>query len=252
MKQSEQATSAASQRQLDVLLRSIVQFLDKGDLDKAARAFGLVLKLIDHKSHPLEIRNYNIWALGCEVLIRHSMLPEPQGRQCDDSLEIGNRDNVDIQRASGMPNIWGLSRNIRSIKTYFEMLKIQYPQHNPLHASANYSGYQLANLILDVYRIHAEHRLSLARIDLQQQKAGSIALESDDGDDSERRHSDSSRLLYDQRQELNRQTLVSINAVFQSLDMAEYGMPITMRQDFDRLKNVLSLYMKDLAVALSQ
>ncbi|PHH71658.1 hypothetical protein CDD82_6388 [Ophiocordyceps australis] len=255
MKQSDQATRPTSQEQLDVLLRSIVQFLDRGETDKAATAFGLVLKFIDHKSHPFNLRNYGIWTLGCEVLMRQSMLPTPQDWQSSNNgLETGNRDNSDIQQApsSRVPNIWGLSPNIRTIKTYFEVLGLQCTQHKSHQRTTRDFGYQLANLVSDVYRIHTEHSLSLARIDMDQQEADSIMLDGDGEDDAERWNNDLSKLAHEQRQELNRKTLLSMNDVFRILSGAEHGIPITMRQDFDRLKNVLSLYMKDLAMALAQ
>ncbi|KAI0505773.1 hypothetical protein F5B22DRAFT_496767 [Xylaria bambusicola] len=153
-------------RHLSTMAAIMHRCLRDGDIPRAKRAFGLLLRTRD-----VDIRLDDLWAIGSEILMRdgeeardeEGTSPPSEAKKPSSSSRRKSRGNLDVellddddddsdssiaetedevleeideeessaeQRAPRPPQRWGSAANMAQVKLYFETLAQQYP-HDP-------------------------------------------------------------------------------------------------------------------------
>ncbi|KFH44568.1 hypothetical protein ACRE_046700 [Hapsidospora chrysogenum ATCC 11550] len=235
------------ERQINVLVQSIHQFLDRGEIAKAARAYGLVLQLRP-RGLPIDIRHYNLWAIGAEILMRDGETP---------SSEASVGDVVNAPGHSSMRQArWGYATNMNKVKAYFETLIQRYPYDYRMPHKISAVDFQLAMLSCEIYNAHAEHVISLRHLGAESQdwdEDTDAAMADDDGDDDlvddprQRREARLNGL----KDEARKRALAAMRDIAARMDNIAKTQPFPKNQSFLKLRATASLYMADLAVPIA-
>lgn len=232
---------AASHREKQILslIQSIYHFLDRGDIPKAARAYGLVLQLQPHGNF-IDVRHYNLWALGAEIIMR------------DGESQLNG--SVDVTSESAPPARWGRAANMKKLKEYFETLIQQYPWDHRRPQNLSAVDFWLAMISCEIYNIHAEHVIRLARIeeDASNLDDDSISLEGDEYDENEEADPQARReaRLDDMRDRARKGALEEMSGIASRMDSVIREQPFSKTQAFFRLRATVSMYVADLVVPI--
>jgi len=139
------------QRHMQILLGGISQCLDRGDVNRAARAYGIILQL-QPDGRPIDVRRHNLWAIGAEILMR-------EGEEPGDA-EDGSTSTESLEAAAERQR-WGSAANMSNVRAYFETLIQQHPYDYRRPNSVCAPDFWAALLRCEIYNIHAEHRIAL-------------------------------------------------------------------------------------------
>ncbi|KAJ4314121.1 hypothetical protein N0V84_009055 [Fusarium piperis] len=218
----------------DVLLQSIHHFLDQGDIEKASRAYGVLLQLRP-LGRPVDLRHHSLWAIGAEILMR-------QGEQHTHPQDGKSRD------AKASPKRWGRAENMNKVKAYFDTLIQQHPYDYKHPQSISALDFWHALLSCEMYNTHTEHVLALGRLARdadQDSRRGSFGHDDSFGsDDTEAQES----RLAQRKEELRLQALGAMKDVTKKMDELMRDMPYSRNQHYLRLRAMASLYIADLVL----
>lgn len=217
----------------DVLLQSIHHFLDQGEVEKASRAYGVLLQLRP-LGRPVDLRHHSMWAIGAEILMR-------QGEQQDD-------DDDKPEDQGALPKRWGRAANMNKVKAYFEALIQQHPYDHKHPQSVSAVDFWLALLSCDMYNTHTEHVLALDSLEREadrDSRRGSFGH--DDSFGSDETETQEARLAQ-RKEELRLQALGAIKDVTKKMDELMRDMPYSRNQHYLRLRAMASLYVADLVL----
>ena len=273
---------------LDVLLRSIHQLLDRGDVARAAKAYALVLQMRPG-SRRVDVRQHGLWALGAEILMREGEDVPPQapaaggagrgsgasGRMVmeheaadddDDDLTVprpmrplGPSSTPSGHRNDRIPRRWGSSANMPKVNAYFETLIQQHPYDHKFPRSVSALDFQLALLGCEVYNVHIEHRRALARADADadsskdQQSLADVRKDDGHGGGYGRGEAADSQSRLDVRKdEIRLRALAGMEDVVRRMDGLMQQLPFRKSNHFLRMRATASLYLADLLVPAVQ
>lgn len=228
------------ERQLKVLLESIQLFLDRGDVAKAARAYGLVLQLQPHGTH-IDIRHYNLWAIGAEILMREGEKPAEQ-----------NVGSMDENTQPILPKRWGSAANMGKVKAYFETLIQQHPYDYRHPRTVSALDFWLALISCEIYNAHAEHVISLACLE-EESRDWDEDMDGSPRDDIEGRgqEGDSRQArLNKAKDEIRKQAHSTMRDIAGRMDNIIRDQPFSKNQDFLKLRATASLYLADLTLPI--
>lgn len=141
---------------LDVLLGSVHTFLARGEIEKAARAYGLILQLRPNGS-PIDVRNHQLWAIGAEILMRHGE------DLASDSPSLPEEEHIGTSQAP--LKRWGSAANMESVKSYYEALAQRHPYDYRQPRVVSALDFRLAMFGCEIYNVHAEHMIALHRLE---------------------------------------------------------------------------------------
>ncbi|OTB06320.1 hypothetical protein M426DRAFT_319054 [Hypoxylon sp. CI-4A] len=156
--------------------------LDKGDVARAKRAFGLLVRTKD-----VDIRHGGLWAVGSEILMRDGEegqqikpLPLPTGDDEEEREEGEEQQQHQQRRTIPLPR-WGSAANMERVQFYFENLIQQYPydQYRPHRITA--VDFWPALFGIEIYNLDAEFRQALHQLRRTEQQQE----EEDEDDDDE-------------------------------------------------------------------
>ncbi|KAI8632022.1 hypothetical protein F5Y19DRAFT_472907 [Xylariaceae sp. FL1651] len=170
-------------RHLNIMTAVMHRCLRDGDIARAKRAFGLLVRTRD-----VDVRIDNLWAVGSEILMRDGeaapKLPSQsqfQARQQHPVIdtqsiagvhanteERGEEEEAEEERArQPPPRRWGSASNAAQVKTYLETLIQQHPYdaHRPHLTSA--VDFWPALFGIEVYNLDAEFQGALHHIHLE-------------------------------------------------------------------------------------
>ncbi|KAJ6444231.1 NADH-ubiquinone oxidoreductase 29.9 kDa subunit [Purpureocillium lavendulum] len=264
-------------RPLDTMLRSIHQFLDRGDIARAARAYALVLQMRPG-SRTMDVRQHDLWALGAEILMREGETPSatpPDGQAghrggilgagvvkpeaLDDDLP-GHRHSSSLPPPAGrqanarIPRRWGSPANMPKVKAYFETLIQQHPYDHKFPRSVSALDFQQAMLGCEIYNVHAEHRAALARVEVDgeisedQQSHSDVPEEDGNGAYARPERQDPQSRLEARREAIQLRALAGMEDITRRMDALMQQLPFRKSNHFLHLRATASLYMADLVV----
>lgn len=160
-------------KHFDTLLRSIHQLLDRGDIIRAKKTFGLLLQLRPG-SEPFDIRQHDLWAIGAEILMRAGERPSRSQNTHDCPAEGPGDEEQEYPRHTPLPDNdfsipakWGSSANINNVKAYFETLIQQHPYNHRFPNSISALDFQLAMLSCEIYNAHDEYASGVAKAEVR-------------------------------------------------------------------------------------
>lgn len=148
--------------QLDTLLRSIHQLLDRGEIKKSARLFAVLLKLRPD-SRPIDMRQHNIWAIGTEIIMREGEeallgTHRPQDTEVDGPTFVANAvSGTSVYTHMRIPRRWGSAANINKLKSYLETLIQKHPYDHRFPRNTSALDFQLTLLSCEIYYCNAAY-----------------------------------------------------------------------------------------------
>ncbi|KAI6781777.1 RNA polymerase I specific initiation factor [Emericellopsis cladophorae] len=227
-------TIGQREKQLHLLIQSIHHFLDQGDVERASRAYGIVLQLQPHGT-PIDVRHNDLWAIGAEILMREGETP----------VQVETEDEGTVQRPRRQRR-WGSARNMPKVKAYFESLIQQHPWTRVRPQAICAVDFYAAMLSCEIYNVHAEHVLGLeALYDHLAQWEEDMKLEGEAIDDLESAREE--RHL-DMKDDLRIKTLSAVEDIQHRLRELTKDEPYKRRGIFFQLYATASLYISDLVV----
>ncbi|KAK7423775.1 hypothetical protein QQZ08_008930 [Neonectria magnoliae] len=223
----------------EVLLQSVQQFLDQGDINKAARAYGLLLQMRPSGA-VVDVRRHSLWAIGAEILMRQG--EQPRGINND-----GDPDYDDLGVTPGGLRRWGRAANINKVKAYFDTLIQQHPYDYKHPRAVCAVDFWVAMLSCEIYNAHTEHVMALDRaVDAVEDEARqSVGV--DDSYGSEEPESREGQLKR-RKEELRLQALATMRAITKRMGGLMQDLPYSRNHDLLRLRAMASLYVADLVM----
>lgn len=225
----------------EVLLQSIHQFLDQGDIEKAARAYGLLLQLRP-LGGPVDIRHHSLWAIGAEILMREG---EDKAQKEEFTEEV--TENL----TATTPRRWGRAANMNKVKAYFDTLIQQHPYDYRRPRNISAVDFWLAMLSCEVYNTHTEHVMALSRLNEAardwDEEDPSFESFGDEGFKTEESGEREARLKRRQ-DELRLQALATMGDITKRMDGLMRDLPYSKNEHFLRLRAMASLYVADLVL----
>ncbi|KAM0248797.1 hypothetical protein ACHAP5_003287 [Fusarium lateritium] len=233
---SKKTTSRKRGGHFDVLLQSTHHFLERGEIDKASRTYGLLLQLRP-SGLPVDIRHHHLWAIGAEILMREGENSSREDEQQDDDKPACRKR-------------WGSAANMNKVKAYFDTLIQQHPYDYRTPKVVSALDFWIALLSCEIYNTHTEHVLALDRVARDAEdghRRGS--LEHDDSYGSDDTDSIEARLV--QRKEgLRVQALSAMQDITKRMDVLLQDYPYSRDQHYLRLRAMASLYIADLVLPI--
>ncbi|KAM0438865.1 hypothetical protein ACHAPT_001626 [Fusarium lateritium] len=218
----------------EVLLQSIHHFLDQGEIEKASRAYGVLLQLRP-SGGPVDLRHHSLWAIGAEILMR-------QGERTSSSRE----DKPGEEKVA--PKRWGRAENMNKVKAYFDTLIQQHPYDHKHPQSVSEVDFWLALLSCEMYNTHTEHVLALDRMARDvDQGSRRESFGHDDSFGSDDTETQKARMTQ-RKEELRLQALATMKDITKRMDGRMREMPYSRNQHYLRLRAMASLYIADLVL----
>lgn len=176
-------------RHLGVLTAIVQRCLLEGDIQKATKAWSLLLRA-QVGGRGLDLRSTAYWGIGAELLIRSGQA-RPLGKRPLSSLldhdEDSDRehDNDDElrKRQQGGPPSWGTKEGIAAAKEYYERLILQHPYLRQFaDVSVSSLDFWPAMLSCEVYGVQQEFETSMATLSTQDSEGEKESEEENDED----------------------------------------------------------------------
>uniref|UniRef100_A0A4E9ELC7 Transcription factor domain-containing protein n=1 Tax=Gibberella zeae TaxID=5518 RepID=A0A4E9ELC7_GIBZA len=232
---SKKNTSRKRGGHFDVLLQSTHHFIDQGEIEKAARTYGLLLQLRP-SGLPVDVRHHDIWAIGAEILMREG--------------EGSAREREDNENTSTLTKRWGRAANMSKVRAYFDTLIQQHPYDYKTPNIVSAFDFWIAMFSCEIYNTHAEHTLALERLSSGEEDHRRESFGHDDSFGSDDTDSSEARLVQ-KKEELRLQALSSMQDITKRMDVLIQDMPYSRNQQYIRLRAMASLYIADLVVPVS-
>ncbi|QSZ35711.1 hypothetical protein DSL72_006833 [Monilinia vaccinii-corymbosi] len=259
---------------LGVLVAIMMRNLEEGDMERAGRAWGLLLRTqVGGKG--VELRSTGFWGIGAELLMRGVVNKqrkewweggdEEEPREGDEESEIKDKEEKEKR--------YGTAEGLLKAKDYYERLILQYPYKRQFHGSVTALDFWPAMLGCEIYGIQFEHKDKLRKIAKQAEKdedgdisdgnirdedenMGNGDNEGDPGDEAFLAHQRrQTRLLkrrkekrWEERDEVRRTALAAMELVAQRMDELMTTPPYSDSGALLRLRGMVALYVGDLCV----
>ncbi|CAD6439133.1 794ef326-0840-4ea0-909a-0ca761740bc2-CDS [Sclerotinia trifoliorum] len=285
-KRDERKTGRSNLRiqHLSVLVAIMMRNLEEGDMERAGRAWALLLRM-QIAGQGVEIRKTGYWGIGAELLMRGAVNQQrKEWWEADAEEASGDEANIDSdgepkedgkkQRAGeeGEEKRYGTAEGLLKVKDYYERLILQYPYKRQFHGSVNALDFWPAMLGCEIYGIQFEHKAGLRKIAKQAEKDeegdirdSDISAEEEDIDDEEegdpgdkafaahqrrqdRLHKRRKEKRWEERDEVRRTALVATELVAQRMNELMTTPPYSDSPVLIRLRGMVALYIGDLCV----
>lgn len=206
----------ARERNLGVLVGILRRCVAEGDMVRAKRAFGLLVRShVDGRK--VDLRNQGYWGLGAEILMRGGERP------------------AEVENGGEGKKRWGSVQNMVLVRRYFEDLIQLYP-YNRLHTdSTSALDYYPVLFSCEVYNVHVELEMALRRVEEEGEDDGQMI---DEYEAPEKRV----------KEELRRGALEVMRGVAGRMDELMLVLPYSKSLEMLRLRGMIALFMGDLEV----
>ncbi|KAJ8064185.1 hypothetical protein OCU04_006536 [Sclerotinia nivalis] len=286
-KRDEKKTGRSNLRiqHLSVLVAIMMRNLGEGDMERAGRAWALLLRM-QIAGKGVEIRKTGYWGIGAELLMRGAVNQQrKEWWEVDAEEASGDEANIDSDwepkgddkgergGEEGEEKRYGTAEGLLKVKDYYERLILQYPYKRQFHGSVNALDFWPAMLGCEIYGIQFEHKAGLRKIAKQAEKdeEGDISdsdisdeeEEMDDDDEEgdpgdkafaahqrrqDRLHKRRKEKRWEERDEVRRTALVATELVAQRMDELMTTPPYSDSKVLIRLRGMIALYIGDLCV----
>ncbi|KAB5572071.1 hypothetical protein GE09DRAFT_656198 [Coniochaeta sp. 2T2.1] len=218
------------ERNIGVLVGILRRCVEDGDMPRARRAFGLLIRAkVDGR--PVDLRGEGFWGLGAEILMRSG-----------DGIE-GGRQGEDEGTKKKKRRRWGSVQNMVLVRRFFEDLIQLYP-YNRLHPdSVSALDFYPVLFGCEMYNVHVELEMALERLDQDrdEEEEDNSEMQADDDEARERRAKAA-------RDELRIVALEVMRGVASRMDELMLVVPYSKSLEMLRLRAMIALFMGDLEV----
>jgi hypothetical protein len=217
------------ERNIGVLVAILRRCVDEGDMVRARRAFGLLVRAnVDGRR--VDLRSEGFWGLGAEILMREGERPPDGTAEADDEVQ-GAREG------SGRKRRWGSARNMVLVRRFFEDLIQLYPYNRTHPEAVSALDFYPVLFSCEMYNAHAELELALER-----------AEEEEHEEDSEMQEDYGTRegRMKAVKDELRVSALGALGCVTGKMDELLMTLPYSKSLEMLRLRGMIALFMGDL------
>ncbi|KAK4450707.1 hypothetical protein QBC34DRAFT_378981 [Podospora aff. communis PSN243] len=263
----------AYRAKLGVLSTAVRRFLGEGDIDSAARAFGLLARAtVDGKEVDLRMERY--WELGAEILMREAEMrvDVERGREWDGVMNGEGEGGMGM--GVGMDGDGGRERGHKEegrerVATFYASLVRQHPWNESHQGSVSSLEFHQEFFGCQMERVHAMHARGLERVEDELRmgrfdwgEGGYEEEEEEDADMDEmdvdgdeegrynKREARFERKLRRAKDKLQRTALARMRELENMMDKSMMEPPFSTYPDLWRLKGMVSLYIADLCMPL--
>ncbi|KAM3084870.1 hypothetical protein ACMFMG_003316 [Clarireedia jacksonii] len=244
---------------MGVLVAIMMRCLEQGDIPRAARAWGLLLR-VQVGGNGVDLRGSGLWGVGAEVLIRGG---EDNVQSAENETGDGDwaaREN----RQDGIERRWGTKESLLKAKEYYERLILQYPYKRQFHnISTTALDFWPAMLGCEIYGIQYEWKTGLQKIaaEAERDEKGSVSgsdmsdLEREEAEDDEnegyevrqdRLRQKRAEKRWEKKDEVRKTALAAAEQVAARMDDLMMTPPYSDSAALLRLRAMLALYVGDL------
>ncbi|RFU35622.1 hypothetical protein B7463_g738, partial [Scytalidium lignicola] len=266
---------------LGVLTTVLHRCLAEGDLERAGRAWALLLRA-EIGGLPIDIRNTGYWGIGAELLIRgQESKPPSRGRRDSLTYDAENdKPDDDSEAVEGLesdsrsgsrfaPKRWGTAEGLEKAKEYYERLILQYPYVRQFPNAVTAVDFWPAMFGCEIYGIRFKQKEELWNISREEEtdenndnENEELYSEDEEGDEDEdedggysfqekrqsRRRARMVEKRWQQREAVRRTTLEASVALASKMDELMTSLPYSDSHVLLRLRGMLALYIGDLSV----
>ncbi|PQE31213.1 Transcription initiation factor Rrn11 protein [Rutstroemia sp. NJR-2017a WRK4] len=246
---------------MGVLVAIMMRCLEQGDIPRAARAWGLLLR-VQVVGKGVDLRGSGLWGVGAEVLIRG-------GEYNVHSAEDETGDDYWATRENGQDGIekrWGTKDSLLRAKDYYERLILQYPYKRQFHnTSTTALDFWPAMLGCEIYGIQYEWKTGLQKLAAEAEQDEKGSLSGSDMSDSEREEADDDETggyearqdrlrkrraekRWEKKDDVRKRALVASEQVAARMDDLMTTPPYSDSAELMRLRAMLALFVGDLCV----
>ncbi|TLD30751.1 hypothetical protein PspLS_02892 [Pyricularia sp. CBS 133598] len=254
-RQNAEHAHRVAERHLGVLTALIHRSLEEGDIARAKRAFGLLVRS-EIWGASVDLRKNGYWALGAEILMREDERPpSPSGAEAggeeEDNAMRSDDDVVDKEEA--IPCRWGRASNMPAVREYFRSLISQYPWNRFHPRSMSALSFWPALLGCELYNTWIEQVRALKRLEIEAEDWSLVDDTNEEGAHDGSGAVDSAYLKLQRRKREARdairlEALRQMRDVARSMDDLMIAPPYSTSHEILRLRGMIALYMADLVV----
>lgn len=253
-RQNAEHAHRVTERHLGVLTALIHRSLEEGDIARAKRAFGLLVRS-EIWGASVDLRKNGYWALGAEILMREGENPpslsggEAAGENED---EVMRSDDGVADREETIPCRWGRASNMPAVRDYFRSLISQYPWNRFHPRSMSALSFWPALLGCELYNTWIEQVRALKRLDIEAEDWSLVDDTNEEGDHDgsgvDLAHFKLERRKREGRDAIRLEALRQMRDVARSMDDLMIAPPFSTSHELLRLRGMIALYMADLVV----
>ncbi|KAI6353628.1 hypothetical protein MCOR25_008917 [Pyricularia grisea] len=252
-RQNAEQVHRVAERHLGVLTALIHRSLEEGDIARAKRAFGLLVRS-EIRGASVDLRKNGYWALGAEILMREGERPPSlSGDEAavDEEGDAMRSDDGDGDKEETIPCRWGRASNMPAVRDYFRSLISQYPWNRFHPRSISALSFWPALLGCELYNTWIEQVRALRRLDIE---AEDWSLVDDSNDEVDPDGAGDSAYLKLERRKREARDAIRLDALRQMRDVARsmddlmIAPPYSTSHELLRLRGMIALYMADLVV----
>lgn len=215
-----------------LLLQTIYQELETGDVEKAGLLYGHLLQR-KHNGRLIDVRYDNLWNLGAEILMREGEKPVEDHGPTESPTRPSHN-----QR-------WGHATNMPKVRAYYDALIQRFP-YDPRNSHLTCAvDFWLALLNCEIYNAHAEHDRDLQCLS----NPDSVELEEEppaEAWDDMTTWRDAA--IERKKDSIRKKTLMAMEGVAARMDEIMREPPYSKLNEFARTRGMLSLYIADLLI----
>ncbi|KAH8804732.1 hypothetical protein F5884DRAFT_679840 [Xylogone sp. PMI_703] len=270
---------------LVVLTTLLHRCLAEGDLERAGRAWALLLRA-ELGGLPIDIRNTGFWGIGAELLIRgqkkrgeHASTGhnDIEDSHPDEDGEVVRERKRDTSSQDSAPKRWGTPEGLEKAKEYYERLILQYPYMRQFSNAVSALDFWPAMLGCEIYGIQFTQKGALWKISKEEERdknddnededtysGEDVANEEDHGADYQdddyddgfsfqerrqaRRRAKRAHRRWEQREGVRKTALEAAETLANRIDELMTTLPYSDSHVLLRLRGMLALYVGDLSI----
>ena len=244
---------------LSVLIAILHRCMREGDIPRAMRAYGLLLRTqVSH--HLIDFRGSGYWAIGAELLLR-SGDAAPDAERGSDVPDCGSDHSADSDTHKldmGARVRWGTTEGLAKMNAYLEKLILEYPANVRAGRPGNITALDLWPVLIawEIYGVQYEQKEALRKIDLlaeggEEERGGSDSPKADDDMHSRsalQRQQERAENLWQKREDVRTKTLADAEQIATRLDELLITPSYMSDKNLLRLAGMMALYVGDLSI----
>ncbi|KAL2061929.1 hypothetical protein VTL71DRAFT_7307 [Oculimacula yallundae] len=249
---------------LSVLTTILHRCLGEGDIQRAGRAWAMLLRM-QISGRGVDIRSNGYWEIGAGLLVRSLDKKRKYSYGDDDS----DREEEAIPEEDTSTEMrWGSKEGLEQARNYYERLILEFPYNRQYQRSVSALDFWPAMVGCEIYGVQIEQKQGLRKIDLQEEKddeddgSGGESLDSDESEEEdleedvfevnqrrkEKVRQKRAEKCWVTRDQVRQTALVASETIAAKMDEVMTIPPYSDSHNLMRLRGMLALYIGDLSV----
>ncbi|PVH82616.1 hypothetical protein DL98DRAFT_130377 [Cadophora sp. DSE1049] len=250
---------------LSVLTTILHRCLGEGDIQRASRAWAMLLRT-QISGRGIDVRSNGYWEIGAALLMRSRDKKKKYSyddEESDEEEETVEEDEED----PGVERRWGSREGLELAKSYYERLILEFPYNRQFQRSVSALDFWPAMVGCEIYGVQIEQKEGLRKVEKQEEKddeddgSGDESLSSDEIEEdpeqdiftiNQRRKEKVRRKRaekrWEKRDEVRQTALAASDNIAAKLDEIMTTPPYSDNHNLLRLRGMLALYIGDLSV----